>query len=125
MFDDKKIMFFWSWIIKLLFNVSFVLITGILSPVKGDSSTFRFSHVIILESAGTISPASKNIISPGTKVLVSAISILPFLFTLQVEASYFFSPSITEFAFSSWIKPVIAFIKTTTNITIVSVYSWE
>ena len=67
----------------------------------------------------------KNIISPGTKVLVSAISILPFLFTLQVEASYFFNPSITEFAFSSWIKPVIAFIKTTTNITIVSVYSWE
>ena len=80
---------------------------------------------MILISAGIKLPDSKITISPGTKILGSAIIIFPFLFTLHVDVSYFLSPLITEVAFSSWIKPTVAFIKTTTKITIVSVYSWE
>ncbi len=41
--------------------------TEILSPVKGASLTSKFSCSIILQSAEILSPASKIIISPGTK----------------------------------------------------------
>ena len=45
--------------------------TAMLSPVKMLSSTFALTALIILASAGTLSPASSSITSPTTSFVAS------------------------------------------------------
>ena len=52
--------------IFVLFITSDCFSTGKFSPVKLYSSIFKFVHFIILQSAGTLFPASNFTMSPGT-----------------------------------------------------------
>ena len=64
-----------------------VFVTDVDSPVRAASSTFKLAHSINLESAGTASPASNRIISPGTRSSERTLSILSFLITFDVAAA--------------------------------------
>ena len=67
--------------------------TGIVSPVKLDSSTFRLYESINLQSAGTKFPASSNTISPGTTSVPLICIIFSSLFTFAIGADIFLRAS--------------------------------
>ena len=67
-------------------SVSAVFNTGTDSPVKAASSTFMLAHSKILASAGTLSPASNEITSPGTRSSLFTWVSCPSRHTLEVEA---------------------------------------
>src|SRR3990172_4142251 len=99
------------------------LSTGWDSPVRGDSSILKSSELIILESAGTMSPASMEIISPGTIWWASTVVREPSLTTFALGAESFFRVSRTFSAFSSWVKPITPFRTTIANIAAASTHS--
>ncbi|MPM65277.1 hypothetical protein SDC9_112172 [bioreactor metagenome] len=78
------------------------LVTGTDSPVMADSSAFRFAHSKIRASAGTRSPASSWIISPGTSRAVSSRTSSPFRITLARGADILRRASSAFSALSSW-----------------------
>ncbi len=96
----------------LFFNVFDFLNTSTDSPVKTDSSTYKLFWLIILISAGTISPASNIIISPGTISVVDIKIYSLFLFTLDWDIRCWLRSSAVCDDLYSCINPKIVFIKT-------------
>src|SRR3990170_7707184 len=99
------------------------LSAGCDSPVRVDSSILKSSEEIIRESAGTISPASNTIMSPGTTSCAETVSRAPSLKTFAFGAESFFRVSKTFSAFSSWEKPITPFKTTIANIATASTHS--
>ena len=93
------------------------------SPVKLDSSVFKFTLDNNLISAGTDVPSSRMTISPGTNSSAGIVMILPFLLTTEVGALIFLRASRDFSAFASWIVPINPFNKTTNKIIIGSAIS--
>ena len=117
---------------SLTFKFSFLFFrteyfsTGSDSPVKEDWLTNKSLLVIILISAGIISPAERYTISPGTISLIS-ISLIPdsFLHTAAVVFINAFNFSAALFDLNSWKnfkKPLIVTIIETT-ITVIKLLS--
>ena len=88
------------------------LLTGTDSPVMADSSAFRLAHSRIRASAGTRSPASSTMISPGTSWLVSMRTISPSRMTFANGADIFCRASRALLALSSWEMEITALITT-------------
>ena len=88
------------------------LLTGTDSPVMADSSAFRFALSRIRASAGTRSPASSTMTSPGTSLLVSTRTISPPRITFASGADIFCSASSALFALSSWVMEITVFTTT-------------
>ena len=78
------------------------------SPVNADSSLLRLADVINRASAGTKSPASILIISPGTSSDASITISLPLRITRACGADMFFRASNAFSALDSCITPIIA-----------------
>ena len=100
------------------------LSTGTDSPVSAASSTFRELASSKRISAGTISPASKSTISPGTSSWDLMVSTLPFRRTLASGEAISFKASMASSALASWMTPMIAFKTTTKRIITASCHSW-
>ena len=83
--------------------------TGRDSPVSADSSTFNWTAVNSLASAGTYAPADTSIISPGTSFPAAISKRTPSRYTTAVGADIFFSASRDFSAFSSCTTPRMAF----------------
>ena len=90
------------------------------SPVSAASATLTDDTYNNLASAGTASPAFRTMISPGTSSLASIRCSLPSLKTRAINLDNRRNASIDCSARPSWNAPMIAFIKTTTRITIAS-----
>ena len=96
------------------------LSTGRLSPVSADSSALQLALSKMRQSAGTLSPASKRIMSPITKLRLSVYfttlsrKTLHCAFVSVCNASRAFS------ALLSCITPRVAFNKTTTEMIMTS-----
>src|SRR3990172_10236528 len=99
------------------------LSAGCDSRVRVDSSILKSSEEIIRESAGSISPASNTIMSPGTTSCAETVSRAPSLKTFAFGAESFFRVSKTFSAFSSWEKPITPFKTTIANIATASTHS--
>ena len=97
-------------------NMSLCFVTATDSPVKAASSIFKLALSIILPSAGTASPASNKIISPGTSSSLLIINCFLFLITLHVDAVIFCKASMAFSDLFSWYTPSIPLITTTENI---------
>ena len=92
---------------------SIILLTGTDSPVSAASSIWREADSMILPSAGTASPASRTITSPGTSSSEWRDTCSPSLMTLQVAAVIVWSASIAASALLSWSTPRMALRSTT------------
>ena len=90
-------------------SASASLSAGTDSPVSADSSLFRFALTISLASAGTKSPASSLMMSPGTTCVEATMLSCPFLITLACGADIFFSASSAFSALLSCTNPSTAF----------------
>ncbi len=99
------------------------LVTGTDSPVRFDSSTARSWLSKRRASAGTRSPGSKKIISPGTKVEASTTDLCPSRSTLQWGAASLPRAKRDCSALYSWEKPKTALRKTMAKIAVASRYS--
>ena len=114
---DIKAILFWSPIgISLSGKKEASFSEGTDSPVKADSSIFKFAVSINLKSPGIYLPASIITISPGT-ISSERISFKePSLLTraLGVESSFKASKAFS--ALDSWITPITAFIIMTKSI---------
>ena len=86
------------------------------SPVSADSSLFKLTLRIRRASAGTKSPASRRIISPGTSIAASITFSSPSRITLAWGADILFNASRAFSALLSCITPIIAFIITMARI---------
>ena len=93
------------------------------SPVKADSSIFKFALSIRRTSAGIYLPASIIIISPGTTSFEGISKRIPSLFTIAFGVLSFFKDSKAFSALYSWTTPIIAFINITISIIIESLSS--
>ena len=78
------------------------------SPVRADSSLLRLELSSSRASAGTKSPASRWMMSPGTSREASMTSVLPFRNTLAWGADIFFKASSAFSALLSCIIPMMA-----------------
>ena len=96
------------------FKIQFSFSTGSDSPVSADSSVFRFWQLIILASAGTLSPLLKTTMSPKVKRASSISSSKPSLTVTARPLEKCFKAFITLFAFDSWKVPIEA-LKISTN----------
>ena len=97
-------------------NVSACFSTGTDSPVNADSSTFNDALSIKRKSAGTISPASKVTISPGTNSSLLTVLNSPSRKTVASGAAISFKALIASSALDSWNTPKTAFSTTTKRI---------
>ena len=84
------------------------------SPVKAASSICNELASIKRTSAGTTSPASRIIMSPGTNSVLLTFLMVPSRRTLALGEAIFRKASIASSALASWKTPIIAF-KITTN----------
>ncbi|KAG6553239.1 hypothetical protein Mapa_004973 [Marchantia paleacea] len=87
---------------------STVLATGSDSPVSMASSTSKLSTSMSLQSAGTTSPTSKTMMSPGTTPRLGILSRPPSRMTLAVGEAILLRASIVFSARYSWTKPTEA-----------------
>ncbi len=92
-------------------SISFLL-TGTDSPVIAASSAFRLIAFSTRASAGTKSPASNSIMSPGTNVVVSTCSSCPSRITLAKGADIFCKASSDLLALFSCEIEIMALITT-------------
>ena len=120
---DEKSMFFRSLICFSSVRGIGSFSAGTLSPVREASSTFRRTLSMILASAGTLSPASIRMISPGTRYMESMVSRIPLRITLAFMDVIFLSASRERLAESSWKKPINAFARRMMRMMIESTYS--
>ena len=104
-------------------SISVCLLTGSDSPVRADSSTWRFTASIRRASAGIKSPASTKMTSPTTSSAEGMTSVFPFRMTLQVGEDIFFSASSDFSALLSCTTPRTAFSITTMKMTRLSTHS--
>ena len=86
------------------------------SPVSADSSLFKLTLCKSLASAGTKSPASKRMISPGTNSDASMIDSALSRRTRACGADIFFNASSALSARLSCITPIMAFTTTISKI---------
>ena len=96
---------------------SMILSTLRLSPVRALSSIFKLIHSMIRPSAGTISPASKRTISPGTSSLAGSCRTDPSRSTEAFGADRFFRLFKECSACRVCTVPSMAFNAITTRIT--------
>jgi len=96
-----KTIFVWSPKAFALLRTLIVFVTGLDSPVKDASSTLSSVTSKSLESAGTLSPSSKRIISPGTTSIDFISNTLLFLRTLVFDSCSFLKCSIAFSALNS------------------------
>src|SRR4051794_21169280 len=82
--------------------------TGALSPVSADSSISRVAARTRRPSAGTRSPASMLMTSPGTMSCIATIAIAPFRRTLAWTTIIFWSAATLASALPSWLRPSMA-----------------
>ncbi len=101
-------------------RASVCLSTSMDSPVRAASSTFSEAHSITRASAGTASPASSTITSPGTSASAFTVSWWPSRSTFAVAAAICCSASMAASALFSWYTPRQALISTTASMMIVS-----
>ena len=73
------------------------------------------------KSAGTLSPASSNTMSPGTRLSPSSVRRLPFRITAAFSASMLRMESMAFSALPSCITPIMALTMTTPKMTNVSI----
>ena len=99
------------------------LFTGTDSPVMADSSAFRLAHSRMRASAGTRSPASSTMMSPGTSRSVSSRICSPPRTTLARGADIFCKASRAFSALSSWEMEMQAFTTTITRMMTASIQS--
>ena len=92
-----------------------LLLTGTDSPVNADSSTCKDTASKIRASAGTKSPASILMISPGTSSLDFTVTNAPSRYTFAFGVDKLFKASSDFSALLSCQVPRIALIKTTTK----------
>ena len=109
--------------ISLPFRTVSILSTGTDSPVRAASSAFIEADFMIRASAGTLSPASSSMISPGTSSSLSIVIIFPFLLTFDLALDMFCRASIAFSAFDSCTTPSTALMRTTTRMIIASDHS--
>ena len=94
------------------------------SPVNADSSDFKFTLLISRASAGTKSPASRRMTSPGTSSLAFTSFSVPPRRTRAWGADMFFSASSAFSALLSCATPITAFRMTMSNISAGSINSF-
>ena len=82
--------------------------TGTDSPVSADSSLLRLADSISRASAGTKSPASTRMMSPGTRSLASMTASRPLRSTRACGADMLLSASMAFSALLSCIMPMMA-----------------
>ena len=88
-----------------------------------DSSHFMEAHSRIRASAGTASPASSKITSPGTSSSEGTVAGCPSRSTLEWAAVIFFNASMACSALDSCTTPITALSSTTTAMIMVSAKS--
>ena len=96
-------------------------VTDVDSPVNAASSTWRLAASISLESAGTLLPASRSMMSPGTRFFESIEDSFPSLKTRTCGDIILLRASTACSARYSWTNPRTAFMITMTRMTYVSV----
>ena len=99
------------------------LLTGTDSPVMADSSAFRLAHSRMRASAGTRSPASRVMMSPGTSLSVSSRTIWPSRSTFARGADIFCRASSAFSALFSWEMEIQALTMTITRMMTASIQS--
>ncbi len=87
---------------------STLLDTGVLSPVRPASSISSVAATRTRPSAGTLSPASKLTMSPGTRSSAGTSSTWPSRLTLAVMISICRSAATLSAALPSWFRPITA-----------------
>jgi hypothetical protein len=96
------------------------LSAGTLSPVSGDSSTRSPWARSSRASAGTRSPASSRMMSPGTSCSAGMVRRCPSRRTAARGSSIRAMADSASCALPSWMKPIAAFTSTTSRITAAS-----
>ncbi len=94
-----------------------LFVTGVDSPVRAASSSWRFAASRSLESAGTRLPASRRMTSPGTRSFESMEYSRSSRRTSTCGETIFLRASTACSALYSWTKPRIAFMTTMKRIT--------
>ena len=94
--------------VSCLVNISSVLCAGSDSPVRVDSSIFKFLATMILESAGILSPSRNRIISPATTLVSGMIISFSSRRTTALVSTNSFKARRVFLARPSWIEPAIA-----------------
>ena len=97
--------------------------TGTDSPVMADSSTFRLAQCKMRPSAGTKSPASSRMMSPGTSWAVSRRRVWPSRTTLARGADICSKASRALWALFSWVMEITAFTTTMRRMITASIQS--
>ena len=97
-------------------RISLSFSEGTLSPVSADSSALSAAASSIRQSAGTLSPASRAITSPGTSSELGITIISPERYTLLCAALIACRASMADSALFSWYTPRTALAKTTNRI---------
>ena len=82
--------------------------TGVLSPVRPASSISSVATTSTRPSAGTLSPASKPTMSPGTSSSAGTSCTCPSRLTLAVMISICFRAATLSAALPSWCRPINA-----------------
>ena len=99
--------------------------TGVLSPVSAASSISSVAATIRRPSAGTLSPASKVTMSPGTTSSAGMSTRSPPRRTCAWIRSIFWSAATLSAAFPSWLRPRTAFSTVRPMITRPVDHSWS
>ena len=97
--------------------------TGMDSPVSADSWSCRLLVRTSRRSAGTLSPEARKTRSPGTSSSAGTSRRLPSRCTLAWSESILRMASSAASALPSWMKPMIALMRTTPRMTPVSTHS--
>ena len=101
-------------------STSTVLLTALASPVSADSLTCKFDASISLPSAPTCTPASSNMMSPGTSCGLSISKVRPSRSTRTLGDAIFFRAARAFSARLSWRYPRMPLRITIDRIAIVS-----